>query len=210
MYFKKEKTKKNIIALTAVLCAFIVFGSLVSATTPNNIIVASVNYVDQKIDQLTQKINQLEARIGSSSGTSTGGSYNPTNPTMPSNAVERLDKLEKAVDLLKNRLNNHDLLMVNLSEASQYKVIVLEKGQKLMAGGVVELIVRSGICTAIQGDNGDGIADMTSGDGKDYYTGDKLPINHYLLISRGDGRGVTAVSDAVYLMVKGSYSIYLP
>lgn len=208
MYFKKEKTKKNIIALTAVMCAFIVFGSLVNANTPSNVIVASVNYVDQKFEQLSQKISQLEAKIG------TGGTRptypSPTDPKQPVDN-EKLDDLEKKVDVIKQQLDNYySQQIIRLSEANQYNVVVLEKGQKIVASGVVEFIVRGGICTAISGSNGDGIADMTSGDGEDFYTGDTLPKNHYMLISRGDGRGIEAVSDTVYIMVKGQYSIRLP
>ena len=73
---------------------------------------------------------------------------------------------------------------------------------------MIEFIVRSGVCTAIEGANGDGIADMTSGDGKDFYTGDQLPKNHYMLISRPT-EGVSKRSATPYLMVKGMYSIYL-
>ncbi|MGI6563233.1 MAG: hypothetical protein ACOX3Q_11860 [Clostridia bacterium] len=207
MYSKKEKRMKAIIALAAVMCSFIVYGSLVSATSPNNVIVASVNYVDEKFNQIMQKVNQLEARIG------TGGTPSvPTYPgTQPGQQVssEALQKLEEKIDKLEGRIKNADFVARAASESSKYSVVVLEKGQTLIAGDVIEFIVRSGVCTAIEGANGDGIADMTSGDGKDFYTGDQLPKNHYMLISRPDGRGIKAVSDTVYLMVKGMYSIYL-
>lgn len=207
MYFKKEKVKKNIIALTAVMCAFIVYGSLVGATTSNNIIVASVNYVDQKFDQLMQRINQVEAKIGTGSSTPT---Y-PGTPTKPTVDSEALAKLEEKVNLLERKMKvSYEPLLRSISESNKYTVIVLEKGQSLIASDVVEFIVRGGTCSAISGEHGDGIADLTNGDGKDFQTGDQLPKNHYMLISRGDGRGILAVSDTVYLMVKGSYGIYLP
>lgn len=208
MLFKKEKSKKTIIALTAVMCAFIVYGSLVGAASTDNVIVASVNYVDQKFNQLMQKITQLEARVGS--GTGTTPTYPGQQPTQPVNN-ELLTKLESKVSLIEQTMKTYvQPMLISLSESNKYSVIVLEKGQSLIATDVVEFIVRGGTCTAISGVNGDGIADMTSGDGKDFLTGDVLPKNHYMLISRGDGRGIKAVGDTVYLMVKGSYAIYLP
>ncbi|HBN83200.1 MAG TPA: hypothetical protein DDZ89_05095, partial [Clostridiales bacterium] len=201
--------KKMVIALTAVICSFIVYGSLVGAASSDNVIVASVNYVDQKFNQLMQRINQVEAKVGTGSGTGTP-TYPGQQPTQPINS-EALTKLEEKVDLIERTMKSYyQPMLISISESNKYSVIVLEKGQSLIASDVVEFIVRGGTCTAISGANGDGLADMTSGDGKDYQTGEQLPKNHYMLISRGDGRGIKAESDTVYLMVKGSYAIYLP
>lgn len=209
MLFKKEKRKKTMIAITAVMCSFIVYGSLVGAASTDNVIVASVNYVDQKFNQLMQRINQVEAKVGTGTGT-TVPTQPGQQPTQPIN-TEALTKLQEKVDLIQTQMKTYyQPMLISLSESNKYSVIVLEKGQTLIASDVVEFIVRGGTCTAISGANGDGLADMTSGDGKDYQTGEELPKNHYMLISRGDGRGIKAVSDTVYIMVKGSYGIYLP
>ena len=203
MYHKKEKAKKSIIAFTAVLCAFLLFGSIVGATSPSQVIVASVNYVDQKFNELAQRISNLE---------STGLPSQPSQPTQPSTAPtsQEIAELQKSIDLIKAQLKNfYDPQIVALSEGNKFSVVVLEKGQSIIASDTVEMIVRSGVAHAIEGRNGDGLADLTVGDGKDYYTGDVLPLNHFLLLSRGDGRGVKAISETVYVMVKGQYGIRL-
>ncbi len=93
----------------------------------------------------------------------------------------------------------------NASSESAFKVIQLLKGQSLIAGEGTEIIVRRGQVTAISGANGDGIADLTQA--KDLYTGNEIPMNHYLVSSRDDGRGLRAQSDGVFLLIKGKYQL---
>ena len=128
MYSKKEKRMKAIIALAAVMCSFIVYGSLVSATSPNNVIVASVNYVDEKFNQIMQKVNQLEARIG------TGGT--PSVPTYPNTAGQQVSseaaEAEEKIDKLEGRIKNADFVARAASESSKYSVVVLEKAKPLL------------------------------------------------------------------------------
>ena len=44
-------------------------------------------------------------------------------------------------------------------------------------------------------------------DASEIYNGYSLTKNHLCLIPRGDGRGVVATSDSVYIMVRGDYTI---
>lgn len=91
--------------------------------------------------------------------------------------------------------------------AGMFEVLQLKAGQSLIAGASAEIIVRAGKATAIQGKNGDGLADLTSGTGKDILGNQEIPNNHLLLVSRDDGRGVKAASAEVYLLFKGTYEI---
>ena len=84
-----------------------------------------------------------------------------------------------------------------------YTPIQLTMGQKLIGDEGTEIILRSGIATAI--DNGaNGVSDITAG--VDLMTGYDVGLNHLLLIPRNDGRGITAVTD-IWVMVRGNYTI---
>ena len=84
-----------------------------------------------------------------------------------------------------------------------YLALKMEAGQTLIGAEGTELILRSGEATAI--DNGaNGVSDMTGG--ADLMTGNKVLLNHLLLIPRSDGRGI-AVSTEAWVMVRGNYTI---
>jgi len=84
-----------------------------------------------------------------------------------------------------------------------FTAIELMEGQRLIGGDGTEIILRSGEATAI--DNGyNGVSNLTLG--IDLMTGNEVGENHLLLVPRGDGRGITAVTD-VWVMVRGNYTI---
>ena len=84
-----------------------------------------------------------------------------------------------------------------------YTPIEVKMGQKLIGKEGTEIILRSGIATAI--DNGaNGVSDITGG--TDLMTGANVGLNHLLLIPRDDGRGITAVTD-IWVMIRGEYTI---
>ena len=84
-----------------------------------------------------------------------------------------------------------------------YAPIQLTAGQKLIGSEGTEIILRSGEATAI--DNGaNGVSDITAG--ADLMTGTQVAVNHLLLVSRSDGRGITAITD-IWVMVRGDYEI---
>lgn len=115
----------------------------------------------------------------------------------------KISELNAKIDQLTQQLQSQ-------SKFDTYDVISLDIGQTLIAGASSEIIVRSGVATAISGKNGDPLADMTTDDSKktNIYTGQTVPINHLLLVSRDDGRGIKAVGgDKVYILFKGTYTI---
>jgi hypothetical protein len=84
-----------------------------------------------------------------------------------------------------------------------YIPVRLDAGQKLIGDEGTEIILRSGEATAI--DNGlNGVSDITGG--LDLLTGNKVTINHLLLIPRKDGRGIS-VSTEAWVMIRGNYTI---
>ena len=90
-----------------------------------------------------------------------------------------------------------------VDQYTQWRVVNVTKGQQLVADAGAEIIVRAGNATAVASTLG-GVSDLTGGD--DRKQGEALPANHLLIVPRGDGRGLVAVSDLV-LLVRGTYSL---
>jgi len=85
-----------------------------------------------------------------------------------------------------------------------FEIVYLERGQLLIGDKSTEIILRSGIASAVDSEMG-GLADVTAG--KDIRNGEMVSQNHLLIVPRDDGRGIKAENDHVVLMVKGGYSI---
>ena len=88
--------------------------------------------------------------------------------------------------------------------SSSFEIIYLEQGQVLIGNHSTEMILRSGIASAVDSGMG-GLADVTVG--KDIRHGENISQNHLLIVPRDDGRGVRAENNNVVLMVRGGYTI---
>ena len=86
-----------------------------------------------------------------------------------------------------------------------YEVIELTTGDALYALDACEIILRAGEAVCIAPDPSQGLADTTGG--YEIYNGQSLSKNHTCLIPRGDGRGIYAATQSVFIMVRGEYSI---
>ncbi|MBQ4340734.1 MAG: hypothetical protein IJC41_07030 [Firmicutes bacterium] len=92
---------------------------------------------------------------------------------------------------------------VKSQSSGTYSIVHIDAGQTVVGKEGTEIIVRSGVVTAI--DNGaNGVSDLTTG--KDLMSGTEIGLNHLLLVPRDDGRGVKAWTEA-YLMVRGGYTL---
>jgi hypothetical protein len=94
--------------------------------------------------------------------------------------------------------------------SSSYTVEKLTMGQSLRAKDACEIILRSGGATVfVESEEnilaGVGLSDCT--DGAEIRNGTAVPQKHLLIISRGDGRGVTVNTAEAYIMVRGAYEI---
>lgn len=87
--------------------------------------------------------------------------------------------------------------------SSAIAVVTLNKGQVLVANNGSEFILRVGQATAMSKD-GNGIPDVTLG--KDIANGTAISKNS-LLIFPAAGRGITAVSEEIVVMVRGGYTV---
>jgi len=139
-------------------------------------VLVAKDYMDEKINELMEFIEELWGRT--------------------EEQHKLISDLGKQVEDLKKQAQE-------IPKASIFELVELEEGQILTAGAGTEIIVRGGKATAISGKNGDGLADITSGDGIDIGTGQEVPVNHLLVASRDDGRGIKAESSIVYVLLKG-------
>jgi hypothetical protein len=94
------------------------------------------------------------------------------------------------------------------SGSTGYTVLQLKAGQSVKASTAagLELIVRSGNVSAIQGTQG-GLSDVTTG--TDLTNGAAIALNHLLVLARNDGRGIKINASGVdaYVMVRGAYTL---
>lgn len=91
-----------------------------------------------------------------------------------------------------------------VSGVDTFKVIQLRTGQTLKGGEGTEIIVRSGTVAAIASSSG-GLSDVSTS--TDLAEGAAVPANHLILVPRNDGRGIKAVANDPYVMVRGTYTI---
>jgi hypothetical protein len=181
-----KKIIATAVVTTLVLAAVFINGSA-DGTTPGSEAdpVVTQSYVELKseqtkyyIDNLTTKSNQDIASL----------------KTQLEQKNQDILKLQETVGKLSSGGGSGD---------AGFQVVLLNKGKTLLSGAGAEVILRSGKVTAIKGTNG-GLANITSA--KDLNTGDAVTVNHLLISSRDDGRGIKAVIDS-YLLIRGTYII---
>ena len=85
-----------------------------------------------------------------------------------------------------------------------FEVIELRDGDALYAISPCEIMLRAGSAFCIAPDEKQGIAQYT---GEEIYNNMPLTKNIMCLIPRGDGRGILAASESVFIMVRGDYTI---
>lgn len=148
----------------------------------------SQSYVDGKIGELNTKIAALTTMVNTLSTTVT-------------NQSKTISSLSTEVSALKSQVSG--------LESPKFTVIELLPGQSVMLGASTEFILRGGKATAISGTYG-GLSDLTSGSGQDLIAGASVPLNHLILASREDGRGIKIIGTAdqkAYLLIKGAYTL---
>ena len=94
---------------------------------------------------------------------------------------------------------------VQPADSITYEVIQMKYGDCLFAAGPIDILLRAGSAICIAPDATQGISDYT--EGIEIYNGESLTKNHMCLIPRGDGRGIMATAESVYIMVRGEYSL---
>ena len=99
---------------------------------------------------------------------------------------------------------------ISVASAGSYTTLELTQGQTWMADSCCEVVLISGIATAVitsaaNVEAGNGISDLT--DGMVLVNGNLLPLNHYLIVPKSDGRGFTVTSETATILIRGEYHV---
>ncbi|HPJ22913.1 MAG TPA: hypothetical protein PLP30_10900 [Clostridia bacterium] len=187
------KSKMNTI-LTAVLAIVILFSGFARSASGQDLVLASVDYVDAKFNELLARMNTIP--MGGTTGTD-GNTLTRVN-----NLEIQTGQLETDMDSARKRIDFMDNTVRNLSEGTSYQVVKVDPGIRILASDTGEVILRSGTARVIGNEYGEGVSDLTSG--TELKPGASVPKDHLILIPRGDGRGI--ITDTVcYIIYKGLY-----
>lgn len=183
--FNNKKVHTICITLAFIIISIVVIGAADGGAPGSELDpLVTKSFVEQKIDQIKYYTDSIVGSIG----------------------VENKQAKEE-IAALKVQLQQQKDELLRLSQSSsgvaKFEVVELSKGQTLISGDGSEIIPRSGKMIAVYGKNG-GLSDITSA--KDLKAGEAIVLNHMLISSRDDGRGLKATTD-VFLLVKGSYIV---
>ena len=118
----------------------------------------------------------------------------------------RIDALELELESLRGEDTS-----ANPSDFSleQYTVLHVMQGTVVNASAACDIMLRAGEAEAVVPESAQGnLSDYTVGN--EIEDGQSIPLNHMILIARGDGRGVRVVSAEAYIMIRGEYTIDEP
>lgn len=184
----KNKVKLSLLAMLLICCAAASAFAGVNAADTSSDPLVTMSYIEQVLaprikNELINYIDKTYAppKLPEDTGVEVPGD-NTTEPP--------IDNTTPPVD----------------NVAQGYVVVNMKQGQKLLAKSPAEIILRSGKAIAITPFADQGVCDMT--DGSELYNHEELPRYHYCLIPRGDdGRGIVAITDEIYIMVRGEFEI---
>lgn len=192
------KLKTNTV-LTVVFAIIILLSGYARSATGSGIILASVDYVDSKFNELNARINQISA------GGTTGGVVADGNTLARINNLEvQTGALQNDADDSKKRIDFMDTTVLNLSDGTVWQVVKVDPGIRVLASDTGEVILRSGIARAIGNEHNEGLSDLSAG--REVKNNELIEKDHHLMIPRGDGRGI--VTETVcYIIYKGLYNM---
>jgi len=117
---------------------------------------------------------------------------------------EKIESLESMIQALYDKGTDSDPV-VSVSPDNGYEVIQVDAGMSILSTSPCDIMLRSGTAVAVSQYDTQGLSDYT--EGVELYNGDNVPVNHMLLIPRGDGRGIRITSATAFVMVRGEFTI---
>lgn len=194
----KFKRKSKLVWMVCVLltCTTLIVASAASAGEPGSDAdpLVSKSYVDKQIAQLASQISSGSTGTGTGTGTANSGIIAQLQTDVG-------DLTKFVIDAL---AENEALKARVVSLESGYTVVEAKAGQKILLSAGSEAILRSGSAVALKGDNGDLLIDVSAG--VDLKDGVKIPLQHILISSRADGRGLW-IKAGSYLLIRGAYTV---
>lgn len=152
--------------------------------------IVTQSYVEKKMEQIKYYIDNLIAGAKEESALQN----------------QEIAKLKEELKVKNNEIAKltESMNAISASAVGRFEVVEMQKNQILIAGEGAEIIPRSGRFSAIYGTYG-GLSDITSA--KDLKNDEAIANNHMLIASRGDGRGMKALADKSFLIIKGTYTL---
>lgn len=128
---------------------------------------------------------------------------------------ERFDELRSGIDEYLENLELPEASVPNYPDepddtsndaaSAAWDIVEITNGQAIYAVSSCEIILRSGTAVCVAPDAKQGLSDLTAG--AEIYNGESLTKNHLCMIPRGDGRGLKATHESVFVMIRGEYTI---
>ena len=191
MSFKRKNKLAVIVCLIMVLCCITLIASAGSGSPGSDADpLVTKSYVDQQISLLS---SQIANKGGSSSGSADAKVISQLQADVGDLTSFIVGALQE-IETLKGRI---------AALESGLTVVEAKAGQTILPAGGSEVLLRSGSATAVKGTYGT-LADATAG--KDLNQGDRVPVQHLLISSRSDGRGLKITSNA-FLLIRGAYEV---
>ncbi len=190
---KKNKLVKGLIisVATASLLLTTVFASTAGSSDDP---IVTKSYVDSQVASLMEII----------SSSNSGNSGSSTGSLSDADKEKLVEEVTKQVVAIINAQGGSGSGTTTDTTAQSYVPVELQSGQILFGGEGTEIILRSGVAQAYV-TTANGIVNATTG--QDLTNGQTINKNNILIVPREDGRGIRAVSDSTWVLVKGSYTI---
>ena len=203
------------ILISAGVLVWLVGGQIAAgSTTPGTVNdpLVTKSYVDLKIAEIKAEIVEVLGSVEVNTDVEPGAPTNSEDQLTPvlSEGITMDDvKAYVNAQLMVGDASNTTDVAVEGSGAELFVVVKATNNQKLICGASAEVILRAGSATVIAGVDGDGLANLTTGE--DLRAGSDVPLQNHLLVARDDGRGLLITSeDALgdtYILVKGDYTL---
>ncbi len=152
--------------------------------------IVTQSYVEQKSEQIKYYIDSLIAKANEDNAAQT----------------QEIAKLKSELELKNQEIAKleEDIKNAGTGGTGRFEVVEMKRNQILIAGEGAEIIPRSGKFSAVEDAYG-GLSDITSA--KDLKNGAAVVNNHMLIAARGEGRGLKALADKSFLIIKGIYTL---
>ncbi len=189
----RQQKKTTIAIITIVLIMSLMFCTTAQTA---DLVIASVEYVDAKIAEVKALIQ--------SSGSTGGSTANPIDNAKIIELETALGNALKEIDTLKSRMDFLDVTIRDMSDNYGMQVLHVYNGDIIYALGTSEIILRTGSATVIGNESNEGLSDITTGE--NLAPGTTLSKDHFVIIPRGDGRGIKITTGESFIMYRGSFS----
>lgn len=145
--------------------------------------------------------------FGAVSAATSGEAGTTTDPVVTKSYVEkRLAELSVAltqkIDALAAKTEGNAGGTSAPGAPPAFEVIELQNGDRVTFGENTQVILRGGAAVAVVAEND--LPDVTGGNG--IALGQKIPLNHLIIIPKNDGRGMN-IQDRSWLMISGQYIV---